>query len=120
MGGGSGEVEGRSKCAWTFSEHDFPLAVLTEKEFLDAVGHFIPTGFEARQPRKEERINELFACELVFPYRLALLLLLTQRINHYSEKPKIAKEGEQVSEQATTSTTLINFDVGSIREAIEM
>ncbi|KAK8923735.1 hypothetical protein KSP39_PZI019049 [Platanthera zijinensis] len=65
MGGGSGEVEGRCKCAWT-SEHDFPLPALTERGFIDTVGNYILLVFVARRPGKEERINELYADELAF------------------------------------------------------
>ncbi|KAK8930705.1 hypothetical protein KSP39_PZI016951 [Platanthera zijinensis] len=64
MTGGSGEADGRGKCAWVFADHSFPPAVISEKEFLDTVGNFIPPGFVARRPGKEERINELSGDEL--------------------------------------------------------
>ncbi|KAK8947424.1 hypothetical protein KSP39_PZI007313 [Platanthera zijinensis] len=67
MTGGSGEADGRGKCAWIFADHSFPPAVISEKEFLDTIGNFIPPGFVARRPGKEERINELSGDELALP-----------------------------------------------------
>ncbi|KAK8942978.1 hypothetical protein KSP39_PZI009606 [Platanthera zijinensis] len=65
--GGSGDADGRGKCAWAFFEHDFPPAVITAAEFLEALGRFIPPGFEARRPEASERINDLSGDELALP-----------------------------------------------------
>ncbi|KAK8951832.1 hypothetical protein KSP39_PZI004561 [Platanthera zijinensis] len=67
MTGGSGEADGRGRCAWIFADHSFPPASVSEKEFLDTVGNFIPPGFVARRPGKDERINELSGDELALP-----------------------------------------------------
>ncbi|KAK8970447.1 hypothetical protein KSP40_PGU022068 [Platanthera guangdongensis] len=67
MGGGGGDVDGRSKCAGTFSEHDFPRAIISEREYLEALGDHIPAGFSARRPGEGEKINDLSGNELSIP-----------------------------------------------------
>ncbi|KAK8943804.1 hypothetical protein KSP40_PGU011447 [Platanthera guangdongensis] len=67
MGGGGGDVDGRSKCAWTFSEHNFPRAIISEREYLEALGDHIPAGFSARRPAEGEKINDLSGNELAIP-----------------------------------------------------
>ncbi|KAK8954136.1 hypothetical protein KSP39_PZI002326 [Platanthera zijinensis] len=64
-----GESEGRSKCAQTFLNHNSPLPCrLTQAEFLTITKNFISSGFVARNPRNDDRVNLTPEGELEIPF----------------------------------------------------
>ncbi|KAK8969033.1 hypothetical protein KSP40_PGU006512 [Platanthera guangdongensis] len=89
-----GETEGRSRCAQTFLDHNFPPCRLTQAEFLTITENYVPPEFVARNLGNDDRVNLEPEGELAIPlehfeveFRLPLWPEVRQALRYYGVVP---------------------------------